>query len=96
MVDFIQFEYNDKWQSTPDFSPKYNLEHIVHLLDSLNYDTYLCGVRNAVQLNGFWQPEYEFFHWSNCISMGRHVSRELRSQILKLWSMDYRNLDPLC
>lgn len=77
-VQFLAFEYNDKWTSTAsggDEPPAeahavprpYRLASVTHWLRERGYICFLITPHALIPLSGqsFWQPSYEFLSWSN-------------------------------
>ena len=94
LVDFGMFEYNDKWRQMDGFnSSQHSLQSMVAFLDEMNYDTFLMGRYNLLQLNPaplLFQQSYEFFSWSNVYFVGRHIDLETRIAVVKLFNLKFR------
>jgi hypothetical protein len=82
-VDVLAWEYGHVWTVSVD-TGQYNLQSTVSALDKLGYDSYLLGRKRMVQLNGnCWHPSYEFWWWSNIVTVRRDF--EHHQELLRLY-----------
>ena len=87
-VDYIFWEYSQFWIVVGSEEPPSNLRTTVEFLDSLGYDSYMLGGRNALQLNRLcWNAEYETWTQSDILSISRALP--LNQHFLRKYNNDY-------
>ena len=84
-VGVVFWEYGHVWTVAVD-TGVHNLESTVASLDAHGYDSYLLGRERAIKLNGnCWARQYEFWWWSNIVSIRRDWPH--REQLIELYGV---------
>ena len=84
-VNLIAWEYGHVWTVAVD-TGVHNLESTTAALDAMGYDSFLLGRERAIKLNGnCWARQYEFWWWSNIVSIRRDWLH--REQLMALYDL---------